>query len=61
MAYLGNLLVANKQNLIFEKAEQQLLNFLKDKKVTDVKIVLSKLSPQANKTSGKFNHIYKDF
>jgi len=38
-----------------------LQEFLNSKNITDVEIFLSDELPQANKTSGKYNHIYKDF
>ena len=46
---------------VFEDAKNDLLKFFKDKGISDVTIELSDIEPQANKTSGKFKHIYKDF
>jgi phenylacetate-coenzyme A ligase PaaK-like adenylate-forming protein len=46
---------------VFEDAKNDLLKFFKDKDIPDVIIMLSDIEPQANKTSGKFKHIYTDF
>ena len=54
-------IVADKKNVAFDKAKKELQRFLKSKEITDVEIILSDVVPQANKTSGKYNHIYKDF
>lgn len=54
-------LVADNREIAFEKAKKELLNFLKNKNIPNVEIFLSDELPQANKISGKFNHIYKDF
>lgn len=44
----------------FDQAKHDLEDFFKSKDLS-VKIVLSDLAPEANKVSGKFKHIYKDF
>ena len=44
----------------FEQAKHDLQDFFAGKGLT-VEVVLSDLPPQANKISGKFKHIYKDF
>ena len=54
-------LVADEKNVAFDKAKKDLLDFLKSKNITNVKIILSDELPHANKISGKYNHIYKDF
>lgn len=54
-------IVADDKNYAFEKAEKELQKFLNSKNIYDVKICLSNELPQANKVSGKYNHIYKDF
>ena len=54
-------LVANEKEKAFMKAQQDLQVFLSEKGITNVNIFLSDTLPQANKVSGKFNHICKDF
>ena len=54
-------LVAEEKEVAFEKAKKDLQEFLNSKNITDVEIFLSDELPQANKVSGKYNHIYKDF
>ena len=54
-------LVAENRKTAFEKANKELLEFLKSKDVFDVQISLSDKLPKANQVSGKFNHVYKDF
>ena len=54
-------LVADKKEVAFEKAKKELQEFLNSKNITNVEILLSVEPPQANKISGKYNHIYKDF
>ena len=44
----------------YAQAKHDLQEFFGSKGLT-VEIVLSDLSPQADKTSGKFKHIYRDF
>ena len=44
----------------FAQAKHDLQEFFRSKGLT-VEVVLSDLLPQANQTSGKFKHIYKDF
>ena len=54
-------IVADEKEVAFNKAKKDLLDFLNSKNITDVEIFLSDELPQANKSSGKYNHIYKDF
>ncbi|MBP3707315.1 MAG: phenylacetate--CoA ligase family protein [Clostridia bacterium] len=54
-------IVAKRREIAFEKAKKELLDFLNRKDITNIKIFLSDELPQANKISGKYNHIYKDF
>lgn len=54
-------LVADEKKIAFDKAKNELQEFLNSKNITDVEIFLSHELPQANKVSGKYNHIYKDF
>ena len=54
-------LVADEKAVAFDKAKEDLLDFLNSKNITDVEIFLSDELPQSNKTSGKYNHVYKDF
>ena len=54
-------LVAKERVVAFDNAKRYLLDFLHSKNIPDVEIFLSNELPQANKTSGKYNHVYKDF
>ena len=54
-------MLSDNRELAFQKANEELQNFLKSKGLNNTEIYLSDKLPQANKTSGKFNHIYKDF
>ncbi|MBR5227678.1 MAG: phenylacetate--CoA ligase family protein [Clostridia bacterium] len=54
-------LISENTKSAFEHAKEDLLDFLKSKNISDIEIHLSNEPPQANKVSGKFNHIYKDF
>ncbi len=54
-------LVANDKVKAFDSATKALKDFLSGKALTNIEIVLSDELPMANKVSGKFNHIYKDF
>jgi len=54
-------LIADEKNVAFEKAKKELQEFLNSKSISNVEIFLSDELPQANKISGKYNHIYKDF
>lgn len=54
-------LVANDKVKAFDAATKSLGEFLSEKALTNIEIVLSDELPTANKVSGKFNHIYKDF
>ena len=54
-------LLADNKKTTFNKASRNLQKFLNSKDVFDVEVFLSDELPQANKVSGKFNHIYKDF
>ena len=53
-------MVAEDREKAFNEAKDKLYNFLNDKGILNVEIVLSDKSPQANKVSGKFNHVYKE-
>lgn len=54
-------MISDYRELAFQKANEELQNFLKSKGLNNIDIYLSNELPQANKVSGKFNHIYKDF
>ncbi len=54
-------LVANDKVKAFDAATKALKDFLSEKALTNIEIVLSDELPMANKVSGKFNHIYRDF
>ena len=52
-------IVAEDREQSFSNAKEKLQEFLNSKGVSNVEITLSDKSPQANKTSGKFNHVYR--
>jgi len=54
-------MISDNRELAFQKANEELQNFLKSKGLSNIDIYLSNELPRANKVSGKFNHIYKDF
>jgi len=54
-------LVADDNKEAFNKAKKALLEFLNTKNINDVEIFLSNELPQTINTSGKYNHVYKDF
>lgn len=54
-------LLADNKEIAFSKAIKDLQEFLNSKDIFDVEVFLSDGLPQANKVSGKFNHVYKDF
>lgn len=54
-------MISDNRELAFQKANEELQNFLKSKGLDNIDIYLSNELPRANKVSGKFNHIYKDF
>jgi len=53
-------IVAEDREQAFNNAKDKLEEFLNSKGVSNVEITLSDKSPQANKTSGKFNHVYRE-
>ncbi|HAL02776.1 MAG TPA: AMP-dependent synthetase [Lachnospiraceae bacterium] len=53
-------MIADNKEEAYNQAKSDLQKFFKSKGL-DVEILLSEELPQANKTSGKFKHIYKDF
>ena len=54
-------IVSDKKKLAFETAIKKLQEYLNSKNIYGIEFVLSSKMPQANKVSGKYNHIYKDF
>ena len=54
-------LLTDNKEIAFSKAIKDLQEFLNSKDVVDVEVFQSDELPQANKVSGKFKHIYKDF
>ena len=46
---------------VFENAKKDLIAFFSQNGISDILIDYSVELPQANKTSGKFKHIYSDF
>ena len=53
-------IVAEDREETFNNAKDKLQEFLNSKGISNVEITLSDKSPQANKTSGKFNHVYRE-
>lgn len=53
-------IIADDRISAFEKAQGELQGFLISKGLSDIEVFLSDEEPQANKVSGKYNHIYKD-
>ena len=53
-------IVAENREQAFNNAKDRLQEFLKSKGVQNVEITLSDKLPQANKISGKFNHVYRE-
>lgn len=45
----------------FDEAKRQLMAFFESKGLSGMEFSLSDEAPQANKTSGKFKHIYADY
>ena len=54
-------LVAENKNEAFDEAKRQLMAFFESKGLSGMELSLSDEAPQANKTSGKFKHIYADY
>ena len=54
-------MISDEREKAFAKAKKDLEGFFASKGVTGLDIVLSDKAPEANKVSGKFKHIYKDF
>ena len=54
-------LLADERDVAFRKATKDLQEFLHSKEIYNVEVSLSEEAPKANKVSGKFKHIYKDF
>jgi phenylacetate-coenzyme A ligase PaaK-like adenylate-forming protein len=53
-------MISDDREAAFEKAQHDLQQFFESKGLT-VEIILSEDPPQANKVSGKFKHIHKEF
>lgn len=53
-------LAADNKEMAFQKAGKQIQEFLRSKGLTNIEVYLSDELPQANKTSGKYNHICKE-
>lgn len=54
-------LLTDERDVAFRKATKDLQEFLHSKEIYNVEVSLSEEAPKANKVSGKFKHIYKDF
>ena len=54
-------LIAEDKENAFAEARRDLQAFFESKGLSDIEVCLSAEAPQANKTSGKFKHIYADF
>ncbi|MBQ2603761.1 MAG: phenylacetate--CoA ligase family protein [Clostridia bacterium] len=55
------LLITSDRESAFSQCKADLIEFFESKGVHNIEISLSNELPQANKTSGKFKHIYADF
>ena len=54
-------LLTDERDVALRKATKDLQEFLHSKEIYNVEVSLSEAVPKANKVSGKFKHIYKDF
>ncbi|MBP5600062.1 MAG: phenylacetate--CoA ligase family protein [Lachnospiraceae bacterium] len=54
-------LLTDERDVAFRKATKDLQEFLHSKEIYTVEVSLSEEAPKANKVSGKFKHIFKDF
>ena len=54
-------MISDEREAAFAQAKKDLTDFFASKGVTGLEIALSEKLPEANKVSGKFKHIYKDF
>ncbi|MBR6004087.1 MAG: hypothetical protein IK068_05130 [Lachnospiraceae bacterium] len=54
-------LLTDERDVAFRKATKDLQEFLHSKEIYNVEVSLSEEAPKANKVSGKFKHIFKDF
>ena len=54
-------LLTDERDVAFRKATNDLQEFLHSKEIYNVEVSLSEEAPKANKVSGKFKHIFKDF
>ncbi|MBO6310513.1 MAG: phenylacetate--CoA ligase family protein [Oribacterium sp.] len=54
-------IVSDNRQSAFIQARDELLRFFEEKGAANVEILLSDTLPRANKVSGKFKHIYKEF
>ncbi len=54
-------MIAEDRERAFDDAQRELRTFFKSKGLAGVEIQLSDMPPQADQTSGKFKHIYREF
>lgn len=54
-------MIAEDRQQAFDEARRELSAFFERKGLAGVEIRLSELPPQADRTSGKFKHIYREF
>ena len=54
-------MISDEREAAFTQAKKDLTDFFASKGVKGLEITLSEKLPEANKVSGKFKHIYKDF
>ena len=54
-------MISDERETAFAQAKKDLTDFFASKGVKGLEIALSEKLPEANKVSGKFKHIYKDF
>ena len=53
-------IIAENREEAFNNAKEELLKFLNSKGISNIQIILSEKSPQPDKISGKFKHVYKE-
>ena len=54
-------LIAEDRQQAFDDAKRELNAFFESRGLAGVEIRLSELPPQADRTSGKYKHIYREF
>lgn len=54
-------MIAEDRKQAFDDAKRELRTFFESKGLSGIEIRLSDVPPQADQTSGKFKHIYREF